>query len=166
MCVSTLFVTSIATHFVKIYTHCEGGMHVSNTIGDRLRLLRDERGLTQAQIANIFSVPTSRYSNYENSIRTPDHKFLSDFADEFNTTVDYLIGRTDIRHPHVPDWYVKKHGDIPEEDMAEYLEYMRATVIDQVRALFANGHFAEVDREAIFRDVSDIYWKDKDNKNK
>ena len=134
--------------------------------GDRLRELRNELGFTQDFVADKLKVKTPTVSRYENNINEPDTSTLAELASILNTSTDYLLGRTDIRHPHVPDWYVKKHGDIPEEDMAEYLEYMKATVIDQVRALFANGHFAEVDREAIFRDVSDIYWKDKDNKNK
>lgn len=60
----------------------------------RLKELRGE--LTQAQIAEKLNLARETYRNYENGTREPDQKTLSDLADYFNVSVDYLLGRTDI----------------------------------------------------------------------
>lgn len=130
----------------------------------RVRELREEKNLKQEQLAERLGVSQSTITHWERAKGIAPPPMLVKLAREFNVSVDYLIGRTDIRHPRIPEWYTKKHGDIPKEDMREYLDYMKATVMDQVRILFANGQFHEEDREALFRDISEIFWMDKDQK--
>lgn len=66
----------------------------------RLRDLREDRDLTQQNIADILQISRSAYSNYENDIRDIPVEILSQLADFYETSVDYLIGRTDITRPY------------------------------------------------------------------
>ena len=40
------------------------------------------------------------YSSYENGVRNMPIEILSKIADIFNTSTDYLIGRTDVKKPY------------------------------------------------------------------
>ncbi len=66
----------------------------------RLRDLREDRDLTQQKVADILQISRSAYSNYENDIRGIPVEILSQLADFYETSVDYLIGRTDITHAY------------------------------------------------------------------
>lgn len=63
-----------------------------------LRTLRTSKGLSQKQLADIISVSQQSINKYENHNVEPDIETLIEFADFFNTSVDYLIGHTDIEH--------------------------------------------------------------------
>lgn len=63
----------------------------------RLKRLREEKGLTQRQFAEQFQISPSTIALYELGKRTPDAETLKRLADFFDTSVDYLLGRTDIR---------------------------------------------------------------------
>ncbi len=63
----------------------------------RLKELRKERGLTQQELASILGVKQYIISNAENLNHKVSYDLLIKMADYFGVTVDYLIGRTDIR---------------------------------------------------------------------
>ncbi len=70
------------------------------TFGERLRHLREERGLRQEDVAEAFFVVKSTVSQWETSIHAPrDQATLVKLADYFNSTVDYLLGRSAEPHP-------------------------------------------------------------------
>lgn len=68
---------------------------------ERLKLLRTEGNLTQKEFASKFNMSDARYNQYETGKREPDYQTLQIFADYFNVSIDYLLGRTDIRN-HLP----------------------------------------------------------------
>ena len=61
----------------------------------RLRDLREDRDLTQAQIADYLKIKQNTYSQYENGKREIPLDFLWKLADYYNVSIDYLVGRTD-----------------------------------------------------------------------
>lgn len=65
--------------------------------GNRLKTLRKEKDLTQAQLANILKTSASAIGMYEQNRRTPDTETLQTLSNYFNVSVDYLIGKTEIR---------------------------------------------------------------------
>lgn len=63
---------------------------------ERLKELREQRGLSQEQLAETLKIPRSSITHYENSEdRMPRQKRLNELADFFGVSVDYLIGRAD-----------------------------------------------------------------------
>ena len=63
---------------------------------NNLRKLREAKCLTQPELAEQFGSTQSAISNYESGTREPDISLLMKFADFFDVTIDYLVGRTDL----------------------------------------------------------------------
>ena len=63
-----------------------------------LKRLRMKKGISQQQLADIIGVSQQSINKYENHMIEPDINTLIAFADYFNTSVDYLVGHTDIDH--------------------------------------------------------------------
>lgn len=68
-------------------------------LGNRLRLLRTQRKLTQEEVAKKIGVARTTYAMYEQNSREPDNDTLQKLADYFEVSVDYLLGRTDDPTP-------------------------------------------------------------------
>lgn len=68
-------------------------------LGNRLKKLREEKGISQLELAEALSISNVMLSRYENNKRSPDYDTLNKFADFFQITTDYLLGRTKIRNP-------------------------------------------------------------------
>ncbi len=67
---------------------------------ERLKDIREDRNLTQKDIAKILDVPQQNYSRYELGIvKMPVDKYEV-LADFYNVSIDYLIGRTDVSKPY------------------------------------------------------------------
>ncbi len=65
---------------------------------DNLKKLRDEKSISQKQLADVISVSQQSINKYENHNIEPDISTLIKLADYFDVSVDYLVGHTDIRH--------------------------------------------------------------------
>ncbi|KIL74180.1 helix-turn-helix domain-containing protein [Bacillus badius] len=63
--------------------------------GARLRELRKKKKMTMKELGAKFSLAESTISGYENGNRKPDLELINAFADFFEVSVDYLLGRTD-----------------------------------------------------------------------
>ncbi len=64
---------------------------------ERLRELRRERGLKQREMAEICGLKLRSYQQYEYDESYPEVPGLVALADYFQVSLDYLMGRTDVR---------------------------------------------------------------------
>jgi transcriptional regulator with XRE-family HTH domain len=69
---------------------------------ENLRLLRESFKLSQQKLADQFDLAQSQIQAYETGAYEPDIAALKRFADFFDTSIDFLVGRTDIRHKIEP----------------------------------------------------------------
>lgn len=67
---------------------------------NKLRDIREDNDLSQTDIAKILNTTQQQYSKYELGIRSIPIEKLDVLATFYNTSVDYLIGRTDERKPY------------------------------------------------------------------
>ena len=63
----------------------------------RLKELRLNRGLSQQNVADFLGVSQQAYANYESGKREPEYESLVKLSEFFDTTTDYLLGKTDIK---------------------------------------------------------------------
>lgn len=63
----------------------------------KLKLLRNEFGISQQQLADVIGVSQQSVNKYENHSVEPDIDTMIKIADYFSVSVDYLIGRTEIK---------------------------------------------------------------------
>ena len=62
------------------------------SVGKKLRILREQAGLTQKQVAEQIGVTNSVISYYELQSRSPSPEILKKFSSIFHVTCDYLLG--------------------------------------------------------------------------
>lgn len=69
------------------------------TFGDRLRTLREQKGETQQDIADLLGVTKHAVSGYERGVRRPAGESALEvyelLADHFNVDLAYLVGQQD-----------------------------------------------------------------------
>lgn len=63
---------------------------------NRMKLLRKQHNLSQADLAKLLNISRQSYNFYENEKRDPDTTMLIRIADIFDVSLDYLLDRTSI----------------------------------------------------------------------
>ena len=66
----------------------------------RIRDLRNDRGLTQKQVAKLLNVSQNTYSQYEIGISRFSLDAVVRLAEYYNVSIDYLVGLTDETAPY------------------------------------------------------------------
>ena len=66
----------------------------------RIRDLREDNDLSQKAIADMLHIHQTTYSDYELGNLNIPVAILSKLADFYNTSIDYLVGRTDEKKPY------------------------------------------------------------------
>ena len=69
---------------------------------DNLKMLREEAHISQKALAEAIGVSQQSINKYENHNIEPDIETLVRIADHFDTSVDFVIGHTNIRHKIEP----------------------------------------------------------------
>jgi len=87
-----------------------------------LKKLRREYGISQQLLADTLGISQQSVNQYENREIEPDIATLSQMAEYFETSIDYIVGHTDIRRKI-------------ERTLPYYLNEDEETVIKSYRAL-------------------------------
>jgi len=66
----------------------------------RIRDLREDADLTQSDVAKLLNIRQNTYSQYENGQRQIPIPMLIALAKYYETSVDYLLGLTDVKTPY------------------------------------------------------------------
>lgn len=116
-------------------------------VGERIRILRERKGLSQTCLASKLGIPNQSLSNYERGYRCPPSDVLKKMADFFQISVDYLLGRESfLYHANSPrdlKKFLEKgqfHYDgiiLSDEDM-EKIRQMIQFVIDYKKQINGN----------------------------
>lgn len=67
---------------------------------ERIRDLREDRDLTQAELARLLNCTQACYSHYESGKRDIPTEVLNRLADFYSVSTDYLLGRTGQKRPY------------------------------------------------------------------
>lgn len=66
----------------------------------RIRDMREDKDLTQREVSDYLLCDQSLYSKYERGERPLPLELVDRLADFYGVSVDYLLGRTDIKKPY------------------------------------------------------------------
>jgi len=72
-------------------------------IGDRVKALREKRGISQAEFARLAGEARSTVHNWETNRNKPDTDSMRTVARVLETSISYLYGETDDQRP-APSW--------------------------------------------------------------
>ena len=114
--------------------------------GDRLRELRNNKELTQEQLAAELKIAKRTIINYETGRSYPTKDILSRIESFFNVRTDLLMDEQDefVANAQAQGGYRGKRG-------AEQL-------VKEVSGLFAGGELSEKDKDAVMQALQDAYW--------
>lgn len=118
-------------------------------IGNILKQLRIDKGLTIAKAAEIFDVASRTYSSYELEEREPNLSLLQKFADYYNVSTDFLLGRTDVKAVNT------LAEDEPTEEEIKELE---AQISEAYEKMSIETRRACV--QVLMQIVGSVFWED------
>ena len=73
-------------------------------IYNRIKDLREDKDLTQKQIAEYLNIAERTYSGYENGTRNIPVQIVVELAHYYNTSTDYLLNITNEKIPYKKKW--------------------------------------------------------------
>ncbi len=99
-------------------------------LGERIKKLRESKGLTQKELANQLGLTDGAIGFYEVGKRNPPLDTLNKLADFFGVSIDYLLGRTDIENLYKDKELIEKqrkemHKYFTIEELEEFIREKR-----------------------------------------
>lgn len=76
---------------------------MSSAVGNRLRKLRERRGWSQLQVAEMLDVANFNISNYERGTREPDLKTLVRLSELYDVSVEWIVAGKSPDGQKTPD---------------------------------------------------------------
>lgn len=73
------------------------------SFGTNLKKIRQDNDLTQEELAKKIDTSRSNIANYENDKNMPSIDILEKLSEIFNCSIDYLLGKSDIKTPDLKD---------------------------------------------------------------
>ena len=70
---------------------------------NRLKLLREEKKMSQNDIGKLLGITSQAVGLYENEKRDIPNEYLIKLANYFEVSTDYLLCKSDIRNPQSKD---------------------------------------------------------------
>lgn len=110
-----------------------------NIIGERLKSIRKSKKMKVDTITDYLDIARSTYNGYEAGTRRPDSEKLVKLAKVFNTSIDYITGKTDIQ--------------TPTNDLQE--------ILTSNELIYKGNKINDYDREVIARVIDSLLKKDK-----
>lgn len=106
------------------------------TFGERFKEERKSKGLTQEQLAKKFFLNKSSISRYEKDAQIPEMPTLEKIADFFQVSIDYLLGKSDI----------KKQSIENEESEDKDIEQMIDELMEQQGLMLCGEPMSDTDK--------------------
>lgn len=98
---------------------------INKVFGDRLKTLREQAGLRQEDVGEWFKMQKSTVSQWESG-RLPHASIIAELATKFNTSTDYLLGRTDVQKYTTYDVLPKDFfPPMVAEEIERYADYLK-----------------------------------------
>lgn len=94
----------------------------------RLKQLREQKRLSQDGLAMKINVSQSTISAYEVGERTPDLETLITLACFFDVSIDYLVGRSDVKQNI-------QTSDLSPEDLEHLHIYQQLSATDKEKVI-------------------------------
>ena len=120
------------------------------SVGQRIRNLRKEKGLTMVELGRLIDAPQSAISNWESDVNLPNVSRLSKLAKLFGITVEELIGDETLNTTQlIRNWVHARniHTAHPKDQFLKVVEE-----VGEIGAGLARGN-----RELIMDAVGDTY---------
>lgn len=144
-------------------------------LGDRIKELREKKGLKQEELAKIMSVSSSTIGMYEINKREPNNEFIIKLANFFGVSTDYLLCKTNFKNDEIhsnfkvlpvygqisagqPNWaeeciegHLPVDTDLMKIDNLKDYFFLRVNG-ESMNKIVKNGAFALIHKQEIVKD--------------
>lgn len=110
-------------------------------INNIIKILRENKELSMAKVAESLEIPKGTYASYEYGQREPNIEMINKIANFYGVTTDYLLGRPDAKPPADP---VEEFTDRVQMQEQEQIILKKWLALDEKR------------RQAVFDFLVDI----------
>jgi transcriptional regulator with XRE-family HTH domain len=93
-------ISFVNSRIIRLYTNDISGYNKNKEMAillSNIKVLREEKGVSQQKLADAIGMSQSSINDYENRGIEPDITTLIRMADFFETSVDFVVGHTNIR---------------------------------------------------------------------
>lgn len=121
---------------------------------ERLKSLREEKGLTQVQLSELTGITTRQIQKYESDKARPRLEAAEKLAKALNVSTDELLGNGDMLVAQAAEKYGARGAKQAQQ------------LTDAVTGLFTGGDMAEEDMDMMMKAINDAYWIAKEKNKK
>ncbi|MBO5507424.1 MAG: helix-turn-helix transcriptional regulator [Bacteroides sp.] len=114
-------------------------MNYKEEFSKRLICLREQKGLTQQQLADELQITRQSLSLYEKAERTINIELLAKIADFFSVSTDYLMGRTDIKSMNEDIQAVCKVTGLSERAINTITAFQKYRIDPEIKEFWNNN---------------------------
>lgn len=103
--------------------------------GNKLRQIRENKGLLQKEVADALKISTSTIGMYEQNRREPDNETLKKIANFFGVSTDYLLDNQPIKNEEeeletlklllIKNNIMKSNEDLSKEELNKLIKFIR-----------------------------------------
>lgn len=130
---------------------------LSFKIGEKLTLLRNQKGITQEVIANVLGVSNKTISKWETGLSVPEAEYIVLLADYFEVSIDEIFGRA-VSNKSINDSIAKEFEGLSHAESAKKSFELAFKVIrESIWRIGANTTFEKVVPDHIISDNEDSY---------
>lgn len=104
---------------------------------NRIKFLREELNMTQQELADKLDGAKSTVAMYEKGDRKPSMEILLKLSEIFNCSIDYILGKSDIRNPEKIDLdkiniglSKKDYSNITDEQLKQIEDFAKFVLKD------------------------------------
>lgn len=108
-------------------------------LGNRIKSLREAKGLKQEELAQKVSVSPSAIGMYETNKREPNNEIILKLAEFFNVSTDYLLGKSDIRNPKQEDPFGLAKIGFNMKDYTPPTETQKAQIEELIKVIMKDN---------------------------
>ena len=135
-----------------------GQQNYESDIAERLKHLREEQGLTQAQLAELVGVDFRTVSIWERGIRLPKDEFSIELGSVLGVEMTYLFGLTDSREEtRLSDEEAAAVVEAEEQEITDWMvqRYKKLSLESQRVVRIMINALLKADRDAGVLQISD-----------
>ena len=121
---------------------------------ERIKSLRQSKSITQSKLAKELSIAKTTLAAYEQGKSEPSINTILKLADFFNVSIDYLLGRTNIKSPNVEISYMANYLGLSEKSIANLVNLnskptIPLTFISALDYILSQGDFKNMQKPGL-----------------
>ncbi|MGG7191166.1 helix-turn-helix domain-containing protein [Clostridium paraputrificum] len=132
----------------------------------RIKYLRENMNLTQKELANKLGISSSTIGMYESGRRNPDTSMLNILSDFFNVSVDYLMGRTNIKN-FTSDDELKKliiQSNVDDNDLCRSLLSLKKKLNSNKKMFIAGNELPQAHKDMLLSVINVLLTQNQESK--